>query len=224
MLQLIARPLLMRSNLPTSTWGYAILHVGLLVRLRPSSLESITPTDSVHEQVPSIKHLRVFGCKVLVPIPPPPQHGIKMGPQRKEMIYVGCESPSIIRYLDLPTRNLLRGRFTDWFFDEEKFQYLVGQSNPCRDLSFNDLSILNMFLDPRTKKCERGVEHTLHLNQLANRPPDSFNNTTNVTKSHIHNVSTPTHLGRPAVQTTPIKNGRDKNLQHVRDMTFGKKF
>ena len=50
-----------------------------------------------------------------------------MDPQRKEGIYVGCESPSIIKYLDPPTGNLLRGRFADCFFNEENFPCLVGQ-------------------------------------------------------------------------------------------------
>ena len=52
-----------------------------------------------------------------------------MGHQRKEGIYVGCESSSIIKYLDHPIGNLLRGRFADRFFDEESLPRLVGQSN-----------------------------------------------------------------------------------------------
>ena len=95
----------------------------------------MTPTKVVFGQVPSIKHLRIFGCKVLVPISPP--HKTKMGLQRKEGIYVGCESPRIIKYLDPPTGNLLREKFSDCFFDEKNFLCLVGQSNPSRDLNFN---------------------------------------------------------------------------------------
>ncbi|KAM1278646.1 hypothetical protein ACFX2J_030640 [Malus domestica] len=33
--QLIAQPLVMRTKLPVSAWGYAILHAAMLVRLRP---------------------------------------------------------------------------------------------------------------------------------------------------------------------------------------------
>ena len=36
-LQIIARPLLMKSKLPVFAWGYAILHAALLVRIRPSA-------------------------------------------------------------------------------------------------------------------------------------------------------------------------------------------
>jgi hypothetical protein len=136
-----------------------------------------------------------------------------MGPQRKEGIYVGCESPSIIKYLDPPTGNLLQARFADCFFDEENFPCLVGQSNPSRDLNVNALSTPNMFPDPRTQECEREVERILHLNQLADRLPDSFNNAANVTKSHIHAANASARLERPALQTTPMKRGRGRDLQ-----------
>ena len=42
-LQWIARPLLMRSKLPTSAWGYAILHAATLVRIRPTSYHTYSP-------------------------------------------------------------------------------------------------------------------------------------------------------------------------------------
>ncbi|GKE43619.1 retrovirus-related pol polyprotein from transposon TNT 1-94 [Tanacetum coccineum] len=37
LLQLIARPLLMRTKLPVSMWGHAILHAASLIRMRPSA-------------------------------------------------------------------------------------------------------------------------------------------------------------------------------------------
>lgn len=46
-----------------------------------------------------------------------------------------------------------------------------------------------MFPDPRTQEYEREVERILHLNQWANKLPVSFNNATNVTKSHIHDAN-----------------------------------
>jgi len=36
-LNLVARPLLMRANLLIATWGYAILHVALLICIKPTS-------------------------------------------------------------------------------------------------------------------------------------------------------------------------------------------
>ena len=36
-LKLVARPLFMRANIPMATWGYAILHVALLICIKPTS-------------------------------------------------------------------------------------------------------------------------------------------------------------------------------------------
>ena len=36
-LQLIARPLLMKTKLPASTWGHAIMNAASLIRIRPTS-------------------------------------------------------------------------------------------------------------------------------------------------------------------------------------------
>ena len=70
-----------------------------------------------------------------------------------------------------------------------------------------------MFADPRTQECEREVEHILHLNQLDDRLPNSFNDTINVSKLDIHYINVPTRLKRYAVQTTSMKRGCGKDLQ-----------
>ena len=36
-IQLIARPLLMKSKLPVSAWGHTVLHAAVLICIRPSS-------------------------------------------------------------------------------------------------------------------------------------------------------------------------------------------
>jgi hypothetical protein len=41
----------------------------------------------------------------------------------------------------------------------------------------------------------------MHLNQLCFRLPNSFNNATNVTKSHIHDASASARLEKPAILT-----------------------
>ena len=46
-LQLIARPLLMKTKLPTSVWGHAILHAATLIRLRPTSYHKVFPLQLV---------------------------------------------------------------------------------------------------------------------------------------------------------------------------------
>ena len=71
----------------------------------------------------------------------------------------------------------------------------------------------NLLKDHRTQECEKEFESIMHLNQLANKLSDSFNNTTNVTKSYIHVANAPTCLDRSAIQITPMKKGHGKDLQ-----------
>ena len=85
-LQLIARPLLMKTNLPTSAWGHAIMHAANLVHIRPTSYHEYSLFQLVLGKPPNISHIRIFGCAIYVPIAP--THRTKMGPQRRLGIYV----------------------------------------------------------------------------------------------------------------------------------------
>ena len=87
--QLIARPLLMKTKLPTSAWGHVIFHAASLIRVRPTAYHKFSPLQLVLGQQPNINHLRIFGCAVYVPIAPPQRN--KMGPQRRLGIYVGFD-------------------------------------------------------------------------------------------------------------------------------------
>jgi len=120
-IQLIARPLLMRCKPPISTWGHAILHAASLIRIRPTSYHNSSPLELVFGREPNISHLRIFGCAVYVPIPPPQR--TKMSPQRRLGIYVGYESPSIIIYLEPTTGDLFTARFADYHYDESNYQH-----------------------------------------------------------------------------------------------------
>ena len=97
-LQLITRPLLMKTKLPASTRGHAIMHAGSLIRIIPTSYNEFSPSQLVLGTQPNISHLRFFGCAVYVPITTTQR--TKMGPQRRLGIYVGLNSPSIIKYLE----------------------------------------------------------------------------------------------------------------------------
>ena len=80
-LQLIARPLMMKTKLPTFTWGHAVMHAASLIRIRPTSYHEYSPSQLVLGKQPNISHLQVFGCVVHVPIAP--SQRTKMGPQRR---------------------------------------------------------------------------------------------------------------------------------------------
>ena len=117
----------MRTNLPISVWGHAILYVAALIRIKPSVYHKFSPFQLALGQEPNISHLRIFGCAVYVPIAPS-QH-TKMRPQRRLGIYVGYESPSIIRYLEPQTGDIFTARFADCHFNEEGFPALGEKRN-----------------------------------------------------------------------------------------------
>jgi hypothetical protein len=85
--------------------GHTVLRAGDLIQLRPTAYHTASPLQMVRDDPPSISHLRKFGCAVYVPISPPKR--TSMGPHRKMGIYVGHLSPSIIKYLEPLTGDLL---------------------------------------------------------------------------------------------------------------------
>jgi transposase InsO family protein len=122
---LIARPLLVNCSLPSSCWGHAILHVANLIQSRPTAYHDYFPIQLVRGDPPRISHQRKFGCAVYIPISPPQQTA--MGPHRKIGIYVGYQSPSIIKYLEPLTGDLFTTWFADSIFNEEHFPSLGGE-------------------------------------------------------------------------------------------------
>ena len=112
----------MKTKLPTSAWGHAIMHGVALVRIRSTTYHEYSPSQLVIGKQPNISHLRIFGCVVYVPIIPT-QH-TKMGPQRKLGIYVGFDSPSIIRYLEPLTGDAFIACFANYHFNESVFPLL----------------------------------------------------------------------------------------------------
>ena len=124
-LQLIARPLFMKTKLPSSAWGHAILHAGTLIRVRPTAYHKYSSLQLVSGQEPNISHLRIFDCAVYVPIALPQR--TKMDPQRRLAIYVGFESPLIIKCLEPMIGDLFMARLADCQFNETIFPILEGE-------------------------------------------------------------------------------------------------
>ena len=57
-----------------------------------------------------------------------PTQRTKMGHQQRLGIYVGFDSPSIIRYLEPLTGNVFTTRFADFHFNESVFPPLGGEN------------------------------------------------------------------------------------------------
>jgi hypothetical protein len=124
-IKLIARPLLHECNLPTSCWGHAVLHAADLIQLRPTAYHTTSLLHLVRGNPPDISHLRKFGCAIYTLVSPPQRTA--MGPHRKLGIYMGYQSPSIIKYLEPLTGDLYIARFADCIFNEDHFPALGGR-------------------------------------------------------------------------------------------------
>ena len=116
--------------MPSNLWGHVVLHAASLLKLRPTLLNTQTPQELLSGRPPNISHLRVFGCEVWIPLPDPHRH--KIGAQCQQGIYVGFDSPSIVRFLEPTTTNLYKARFVNCRFIETKFPSLPSntQSKP----------------------------------------------------------------------------------------------
>jgi hypothetical protein len=180
----------MNCKLPSSCWGHAVLHAADLIQLRPTAYHSTSPIEMVRGNPPSISHLRKFGCCVYIPISPPERTA--MGPYRKVWIYVGFQSPSIIKYLEPLAWDLFTTRFADSIFGEEHFPALGGDfkyQKGCQKINWNTQSVPGT--DPRTTETELQVQKIIHLQKLANELSDAFTNYKGVTKSFFPTTNAP---------------------------------
>jgi hypothetical protein len=72
-------------------------------------------------------------------------------PYRKIGIYVGYHFPSIIKYLEPMSENLVTTRYGDCIFNEDHFPALGGEfqnNSECQKINWDDKSIISP--DPHT--------------------------------------------------------------------------
>src|ERR1700744_5017324 len=105
-----AQAMCLDACLPQSWWEFAVLHAAHCYNRTPiSRLEWKTPYELLHNEIPDISHLRVFGCSAYVHIPEA-CHKNKLSPKSELMIYLGRGSgikgdvfmctPNTLFYLD----------------------------------------------------------------------------------------------------------------------------
>ena len=72
---------------------------------------------------------------------------------------------------------------------------MAAKQKPVKVFSWNEKNLSQ--LDLRTSECENEVQRIIHLQAIANRLPDAFNDATKVTKSHILAVNAPARIAIP---------------------------
>ncbi|XP_068329618.1 uncharacterized protein [Pyrus communis] len=120
-----------------------------------------------------------------------------MGPQRKMGIYIGYDSPSIIRYLKPLTRDLFTAHFTDCHFDEAVFLSLRGDKITNVPVEHHELSWITptmSYLDPRTPQSETEVQRILDIQSIAQSMPYPFTDLAKVTRLYIPAANTPARM------------------------------
>jgi hypothetical protein len=133
-----------------------------------------------------------------------------MGPHRKLGIYVGYQSPSIIKYLEPLTGDLFTARYADCIFSENHFSALWGEIIPhkqCQEINLDAIAISNH--DPRTSESELQVQKIINLQHIANNTPDAFIDYKDVTKSYnpTRNMPARVEVSNKTTQL-PCKRGR----------------
>ena len=99
---------------------------------------------------------------------------------------MGFISPSIIKYLEPLTGDLLTARFADSIFNEDHFPTLGREFKyhaESQEINWEAKGIANE--DPRTQESELQVLRILNLQNIANNLPDAFTTGKDVTKSYI---------------------------------------
>ncbi|KAL0316102.1 UNVERIFIED_CONTAM: hypothetical protein Sradi_5488400 [Sesamum radiatum] len=144
-----------------------------------------------------------------------------MGPQRRLGIYVGFESPSIIKYLEPMTGDQFTARYLDCQFNETIFPVLGGEDKEIKrkDIAWNATSM--SFLDPRTNDSELEVQRIIHLQSVANRLPDAFIDTKKrkehiVSVNHDANVST-SNVSKDKIPEVILSEDPKRNEQDLDD-------
>ena len=164
--------------------GTCCYEFGKIVHIRPTTYHEYSHFHLVLGKPPNISHIRIFGCAIYVQIAP--THRTKMGPQRRLGIYVGYDSPSIIRYLEPSIGDAFTAGFADCHFNENLFPPL-GEENSVpeerREITWN--AFVMSHFDPRTNQSELEVQRIIPLQNLANQLLDAFTDTKKVTKSHV---------------------------------------
>lgn len=140
-----------------------------------------------------LSHLRIFGFVVYVPISLTQR--TKIWFQCCLEIYLGFDSHSIIRCLELLSGNSFKDRFTDWHFDETFFPSLEEnkpQNEKQYEITWNISKLSH--LDPRTNQCELEVQRIIHYSIFANQLSGAFQDTTRVSDSYIHVANIPSRI------------------------------
>ena len=148
-------------------WGHVVLHAATLLQLHPTLLNANSWQVLLARRIPNVSHLKIFGCRVWARRLELQRKTIAA--QREEGIYVGFDSPSILRYIIPSTSVLLRARFQSCIFEETVFPRINSPKNSPTHC-FRALETLTLNPDPRAALAETEVQKILNLQSPSTTP------------------------------------------------------
>ncbi|CAL8991399.1 unnamed protein product [Prunus brigantina] len=194
----MARALLFQANLPLIFWGECVLTaVFLMNRLPTPLLSNKSPYERLYNRLPTLAHLKVFGCLCYATVVQPLQ---KFDSRARRCIFVGYPTGQKgYKLYDLATKQFIVSR--DVKFHEHIFPY---SSAPRDDHQQNSQSVLPLFLPTplshdATQEVPTQLSTTFPTQEVPTQPSTTF--PTSLNESAINaspddntSVPTPPHL------------------------------
>jgi hypothetical protein len=184
----IARALLIQSHLPPKYWGYAVLHsVYLMNRLPSVAIGGDLPYHKLHQQLPDISMLRIFGC--LCYVSTNDVHRLKLDPRARKCVFLGYKSGTKgFIALDLHSYEIVVSRNVQ--FEELIFPY-SPQTNTQSQTNWE------FFIPPIDSIPSTTVDTNVNINAPITSPvPDSISSST-ADPIDTNNSTTPTSIESP---------------------------
>ncbi|GAU40777.1 hypothetical protein TSUD_26570 [Trifolium subterraneum] len=211
----IARALLFQANLPKIFWSHAVGHaIHIINRLPSPFLKQKSPYQVLHNHLPDISNLKVFGCLVFVSTLQSNRH--KLDSRSRRCISLGFK-PGMKGHIlfDLKSKELFISR--DVVFFENVFPYCdkkhnINEPSSSRVTSdsYDDLTFLHHSHTPPHHTTSSKNQHiTLTDNPQTNHPPYTPNPpSTSIQTNHPTITSPPSNLDshQPNQIPQPISN------------------
>ena len=213
----VTRALLFQSNVPKIFWNFAVNHAIFLINRLPSRvLDNKSPYQLLHNSLPDISFLRVFGCQCFVTTLV--HNRRKLDPRARRCVYLGHKcgiKGSIV--MDLNTREILISR--NIIYHESVFPFhsdsstvdSIAPSHSDFNLSFthmhvhpfpaSDMHHDDLFASPQhasTSSSDLYSPHSQHPSAS-----DLHTSTSHSHHNHAHTPPTPHTLPFDPHQTAP---------------------
>jgi hypothetical protein len=192
--------MLITAHLDNNLWGAAILTANYLRNISPSSvLNNKSPYEALHKKLPSIAHLRVFGCKA---------YPLKVNNKGDKFDEVARNNCILIGYGDK------EGIY--WILDQE-----TNKAFRSRDVKFNeifeettnlDISVLNENVNENDNENENVIENG---NENDNQNPNGNGNENVIENGNENDNQNPNGNGNENVIENINKNDNENASENT---------